>query len=83
VVRPEYRSSIAIWGCDHGRVGNGDPLVVHEDLIVTITASPVTILQRVAVAESATQLAALGFQLLEPTMHFRVGLRVFPVEITG
>src|SRR5690348_12514549 len=83
VVRPQNRSSVSIGCRDNGCVGHVHPLVIHEDLIVAVTASPVTVLQRATVAEGTAGFAAPRSQLLKPAVHFGIKLRVPPVWITS
>ena len=62
-------------------VWNVDPLVIKKDLEMSVLASPICVPQSVAVGKGAADLSSFGFQLFEPSVHFRIGLRVFSVWI--
>lgn len=83
IIWPNNSLSETVGRGDESRVRYINPFVRKEDLVVTAAASPVGIPQGIAIAQGAASLSPFGFWLLEPLVHFWIGLRIFPTGIAS
>ena len=76
IVGPNNRSPEAVGYLHDRNVRDINPLVRKKDLEMPVPASPICVPQSISVGKSAAGLSSFGLQLLEPSVHFRIGLRV-------